>query len=64
MKDGRRKVPLFYRTLSPSGPLPRFLSLQLTIMQSRAVGIAEHILPLGDLLISGLFAPFREEGMD
>ena len=54
-KDGCTKVPLFYRTLSPLGPLPCFLSLQLTIMQS---SIAEHILPLGDLLISGLFAPF------
>ena len=57
-KDGRTKVPLFYMTLFPSGPLPRFLSLQLKIMQSRATGITEHILPLGNLLISGLFAPF------
>ena len=57
-KDRRKKSPpVFYRTSSPSGPMPRFLSLQLTIMQSRAMGIAEHILPLGDLLFSGLFAP-------
>ena len=34
---------------SPSGPLPCFLSLQFTIMQSRATGIADHILPFGDL---------------
>ena len=41
---------MFYRTSSPSGPLPCFFSLQFTIMQSRATGIADHILPLGDLL--------------
>ena len=39
---------VFYRTSSPSGPLPCFLSLKFTIMQSRAKGIADHILPLGD----------------
>ena len=42
--------PVFYRTLSPSGPLPCFLSFRFTTMQSRATGIADHILPLGDLL--------------
>ena len=36
--------------MSPSGPLPCFLPLQFTIMQSRALGIADRILPLGDLL--------------
>ena len=41
--------PVFYRTSSPSGPLPCFLSLHFTIMQIRATGIADHILPLGDL---------------
>merc|ERR1711942_308638 len=41
--------PVFYRTLSPLGPLPCLPSLQFTIMQSRATGIADHILPLGDL---------------
>ena len=44
---------MFYRTSCPSwssGPLPCFLSLQFTIIQSRATGIADHILPLGDLL--------------
>ena len=41
--------PVFYRTLSPLGPLPCFLSLQFIIMQSRAMGIADYILPLGDL---------------
>ena len=44
-----KSPPVFYRTLSPSGPLPRFPSLQFTIRQSRARGIADHILPLGDL---------------
>ena len=44
-----KSPPVFYRTLSPSGSLPCFLSLQFTIMQSRAMGIADHILPLGDL---------------
>ena len=45
------KSPLvFYRTLSPSVPLPCFLSLRFTAMQSRATGIGDHILPLGDLL--------------
>ena len=43
--------PVFYRTSSPLGPLPCFPSLHITIMQSRATGIADHILPLGDLLI-------------
>ena len=41
---------MFYRTSYPSGPLPFFLSYKFTIMQSRATGIADHILPLGDLL--------------
>ena len=45
--------PVFYRTSSPSGPLPCFLSPQFTIMQSRATGIADHILPLGDLFLFG-----------
>ena len=44
--------PVFYRTSSPSGPLPCFPSLQFTITQSRATGIADHILPLGDLFRS------------
>ena len=49
---------VFYRTLSPSGPLSCFLSLHFTIMQSRAMGISDHILPLGDLLASRLgFGP-------
>ena len=43
------KSPLFYRTLSPSGQLPCFLSLQFTIMQSRAIGIIDYILPIGNL---------------
>merc|ERR1711911_337651 len=43
--------PVFHRTSSPSGPLPCFFSLYITIMQSRATGIADHILPLGDLLL-------------
>ena len=43
-------APVFYRTSSPSGPLPCFPLLQFTITQSRATGIADHILPLGDLL--------------
>ena len=41
--------PVFYRTSSPSGPLPCSPSIQFTITQSRATGIADHILPLGDL---------------
>ena len=47
--SNKQKSPVFYRTLSPSGPLP-CLSFQFTTMQSRATGIADHILPLGDLL--------------
>ena len=43
--------PVFYRTSSPLGPLPCFLSLHFTITQSRATGIADHISPLGDLLV-------------
>ena len=42
---------MFYRTSSPLGPLPCTLSLTETIIQSRAMGIADHILPLGDLLV-------------
>ena len=38
-----------YRTSSPSGPLP-CLSFRVTTMRSRATGIADHVLPLGDLL--------------
>ena len=49
-RTNERKSPVFYRTSSPSGPLPCFLSLQFTVMQSRATGIADHILPLGDLV--------------
>ena len=45
-----KSPPVFYRTSSPSGPLPCFLSLQFTIVQSRATCIADHVLPLGDLL--------------
>ena len=41
-----KKPPVVYQTLSPLGPLPCFLSLQYTIMHSRATGIADHILPL------------------
>ena len=57
--DGQtNESPLvLYRTLTPLGPLPCFLSLQFTIMQSRATGIADHILPLGELL-SSLFLSF------
>ena len=44
-----KSPPEFYRTLSPLGPLP-CLSFQFTTMQSRGTGIADHILPLGDLL--------------
>ena len=49
--EGRtnESLTLFYRTSSPSRPLPCFLSLQFTIIQSRATGIADHIMPLGDL---------------
>ena len=43
-----KSPPVFYRTSSPSGPLPCSLSLTETIIQSRATGIADHILPLGD----------------
>ena len=54
--DGRthESPPVFYRTSSSLGPLPCFPLLQLTITQSRATGIAVHILPLGDLVILGL----------
>ena len=45
----KNKIPLFYRTSFPSGLLPCSPSLQFTITQSRATGIAEHILPLDDL---------------
>ena len=37
--------PVFYRTSSPLGPLPCFLSLQFTIMQSRATGMLSTYCP-------------------
>ena len=37
--------PVFYMTLSSSRALPCFLSPQITIMQSMAMDIADHILP-------------------
>ena len=43
-----QKFPVFYRTSFPTGPL-HCLSFQFTTMQSRATGIADHVLPLGDL---------------
>ena len=43
-----RKSPVYYRTLPPLGPLPCFPSLEFAIIQSRAMGIADHLL--GDLL--------------
>ena len=42
-----KSPPVFYRTLSPLGPLPYFLLFWFTTMQSRATGIADHIF-LGD----------------
>ena len=38
-----KSPPVFYRTLSPLGPLPYFLLFWFTTMQSRATGIADHI---------------------
>ena len=50
-KVGRTKVPLCSTGLSPlRGRCPASPSLQFTITQSRATGIADHVLPLGDLL--------------
>ena len=40
------------------GPLPCFPSLKFTIKQSMATGIADHILPLGDLLSNRLSTNF------
>ena len=51
-QDNQKSPPVFHRTLSHSRLLPGFLSLQFTIIQSRATGIADHILPLGNLLMS------------
>ena len=52
--SGRTKEspPVFYRTSFPSGG-PCFPSLKFSIMQSRAMGNADHILPLGDWLYIG-----------
>ena len=41
--------PVFYRTSSPSGPLPCYPSPTIPYIHIRAMGIADHILPLGDL---------------
>ena len=59
-RTNKQKSPVFYRTLSPS--LPCFLLLQFTIMLSRARGIADHTLPLGDLIIPiTLFLVFKDQ---
>ena len=42
---------MFYRTSCPSGPLPCYPSPTITNRHSRATGIADHILPLGDWLL-------------
>ena len=42
------EVFVFYRTSPPLGPLP-CLSFRFTTKQSRAMGIADHVLTLGDL---------------
>ena len=50
MDGWTNKSPLvFFRTLSPLRPLPCFPSVHFKFMQSREIGIADHILPLGDL---------------
>ena len=43
-----RSPPVFYRTSSPLGPLPCLPSPTIINIQSRATGIADHILHLGD----------------
>merc|ERR1712105_522939 len=49
---GRMKVPLCSTGLRPlRGRCPASPSLQFIITQSRATGIADHILPLGDLFV-------------
>ena len=53
-------APVFYRTLAPSGPLPCFLSFRFTSMQSRATGIADHVLPLGDLFLIVPGGPIKD----
>ena len=40
--------PVFYRTSSPSGLLPCTPSFKFIIVQSRATGITDHILPMGN----------------
>ena len=55
---------MFYRTSSPLRPLPCFPTLQSTITQSRATGIADHILPLGDLLFLSNSQPSYPKGDD
>merc|ERR1712074_12703 len=55
--DGRtnKSPPVFYRSSSPSGPLPCYPSPSIANIHSRATGIADHILPLGDWFLSLLF---------
>ena len=50
IKQTNESSPVFYRTSSPSGPLPCLPSPSVANIQSRATGIADHILPLGDWL--------------
>ena len=48
--DGWTEIPpVFYRTSSPLGPLSCFRSVRKKYRE-QGKGIADHILPLGDLL--------------
>ena len=44
--------PVFYRTSSPSGPLPCSTERLLLTNQQQGKGSADHILPLGDWFLN------------
>ena len=48
--DGQTKVPCILQDFAPLGLQP-CLSFRFTTMQSRATGIADYVLPLGDLFL-------------
>merc|ERR1711911_198216 len=60
--DGRtnESPPVFYKTLSPSGPVPCYPSPTITNIRSRATGIADHILPLGDWFVFCILSRHQE----
>ena len=57
-KQTNESPPVFYKTSTPLGPLPCYQSPTITNIYSRAMSIADHVLPLGDWFTSLAFAGY------